>query len=286
LEHHSNIVPWQMVCEETGAELKVIPVLDDGSLDQNAFVRLLSERTKILAIAHTSNTLGTINPIKEMAAKAHKVGAVVVVDGAQAVPHEKVDVQDLDADFYAFSAHKMYGPTGMGVLYGKEDLLNKIPPWQGGGEMIETVTFDRTTYNVLPHKFEAGTPNIAGGIAFGKAVEFMQCVGLENFKAHENALLEYATEQLRSISGLNIIGTADKKAAVISFNIDGLHHYGVGTILDQMGIAVRTGHHCTQPLMARFGITGTIRASFAVYNTIDEIDRFVVGVEKAIKMLK
>lgn len=286
LEHHSNIVPWQMVCEVTGAVLKVIPVLDDGSLDQNAFDQLLSERTKILAIAHISNSLGTINPIKEMAAKAHKVGAVVLVDGAQAVPHEKVDVQDLDADLYAFSAHKMYGPTGMGVLYGKADLLNKLPPWQGGGEMIETVTFDKTTYNVLPHKFEAGTPNIAGGIAFGKAVEFMNGIGLENIQAQENALLEYATDKMRSISGLNIIGTTDEKAAVISFNIDGLHHLDVGTILDQMGIAVRTGHHCTQPLMARFGITGTIRASFAVYNTTDEIDRFIVGVEKAIKMLK
>lgn len=286
LEHHSNIVPWQMICEENGAVLKIIPVLDDGSLDLEAYDELLNAKTKILAIAHVSNSLGTIDPIKDMTAKAHAVGAIVVVDGAQAVPHEKVDVQDLGVDFYAFSAHKMYGPTGTGILYGKETLLNEMQPWQGGGEMIDTVTFEKTTYAGLPHKFEAGTPNIAGGIAFGKAVEFMNTIGLDQIQEQETTLLNYATEKLNSIDGLKIIGEAPHKAAVISFNIEGLHHYDVGTILDQLGIAVRTGHHCTQPLMARFGITGTIRVSFAVYNTIDEVDRFVGAVEKAIKMLK
>ena len=286
LEHHSNIVPWQMVCEEKGATLKVIPVLDNGDLDQEAFGQLLGNKTKILSVAHISNSLGTINPVKEMIAKAHAVGAIVLLDGAQAAPHGHIDVQDLDVDLYAFSGHKMYGPTGVGVLYGREDLLNEMPPWQGGGEMIDTVTFEKTTYAGLPHKFEAGTPNIAGGIALGAAIAFMNEVGIKTISDQENELLGYATQELSKIEGLRIIGEAEEKTSVVSFNIEGLHHYDVGTILDQLGIAVRTGHHCTQPLMARFGITGTIRASFAVYNTKAEVDQLVAGVNKAISMLE
>ena len=286
LEHHSNIVPWQMVCEEKGATLKVIPVLDNGDLDQEAFGQLLGNKTKILSVAHISNSLGTINPVKEMIAKAHAVGAIVLLDGAQAAPHGHIDVQDLDVDLYAFSGHKLYGPTGVGVLYGREDLLNEMPPWQGGGEMIDTVTFEKTTYAGLPHKFEAGTPNIAGGIALGAAIAFMNEVGIKTISDQENELLGYATQELSKIEGLRIIGEAEEKTSVVSFNIEGLHHYDVGTILDQLGIAVRTGHHCTQPLMARFGITGTIRASFAVYNTKAEVDQLVAGVNKAISMLE
>lgn len=286
LEHHSNIVPWQMVCEERGAKLKVIPILDNGDLDMDAFYSLLNERTKILSVAHVSNALGTTNPVKGMIDAAHAIGAKVLLDGAQAVPHSKVDVQALDVDLYSFSAHKMYGPTGMGVLYGKDELLNEMPPYQGGGEMIETVTFEKTTYNSLPHKFEAGTPNIAGGIAFGAAVEFMESIGAENIAAHEAELLTLATDGLKRIDGLNIIGEAKEKAAVVSFNVEGLHHYDIGTLLDQMGIAVRTGHHCTQPLMARYGITGTVRASFAVYNTVAEVQKLIAGVEQAVKMLR
>lgn len=286
LEHHSNIVPWQMVCEEKGAVLKVIPVLDNGELDLEAFDLLLSGKTKILSIAHISNSLGTINPVKGMIAKAQAKGAVTVLDGAQAAPHGRIDVQDLDVDLYAFSGHKMYGPTGVGVLYGKESLLNEMPPWQGGGEMIDTVTFEKTTYAGLPHKFEAGTPNIAGGIALGAAIDFMNDTGIDNIAQQEKELLAYATSELKKIEGLRIIGEAHEKVSVMSFNIDGLHHYDVGTILDQLGIAVRTGHHCTQPLMARFGITGTIRASFAVYNTKEEIDSLGSGVNKAISMMK
>jgi cysteine desulfurase / selenocysteine lyase len=285
LEHHSNIVPWQMLCEEKGIILKVIPVFDSGELDLEAYEKLLSEKVKLVAFNHVSNSLGTINPVKKMIAMAHQFGAKVLVDGAQATSHFNIDVQDLDADFYAFSAHKLYGPTGMGVLYGKKDLLNAMPPYMGGGEMIKEVTFEKTTYNDLPYKFEAGTPNIADVVALKTALEYANNLGRENIAAHENALLEYATAQLLDIDGLKIIGTAKQKVAVISFVIEGIHHQDIGVLLDNQGIAVRTGHHCTQPLMQRFGLLGTTRASFAVYNTLDEVDRLVVGLRKAIKML-
>lgn len=285
IEHHSNIVPWQMLCERTGIALKVIPVLDNGELDQNAYAELLNDKTKLVAFNHISNSLGTINPVKEMVAKAHEVGAAVLVDGAQALPHLRVDVQDLDADFYAFSAHKMYGPTGVGVLYGKEEWLDKLPPYRGGGEMIATVTFEKSTYAELPHKFEAGTPNIAGNIALGTAIDFMNEIGVEAIQSHESELLHYATEKMQAIEGLVIHGTAKNKAGVISFNIEGIHNYDLGVILDKLGIAVRTGHHCTQPIMDRFCIPGTARASFAMYNTIEDVDRFITGVERAKAML-
>ena len=285
IEHHSNIVPWQMLCERTGATLKVIPVLDNGELNQNAFVELLSSKTKLVAFNHISNSLGTVNPAKEMIAKAHKFGAAVLVDGAQALPHSKVDVQDLDADFYVFSAHKMYGPTGVGILYGKAEWLNKLPPYRGGGEMIATVTFEKSTYAALPHKFEAGTPNIAGNIGLGAAVDFMNEIGVEEIASHESALITYATEKLLEIESLVIIGTAAQKAGVISFNIEGIHNYDLGVILDKLGIAVRTGHHCTQPVMDRFNIAGTARASFAMYNTFEEIDILIEGIKRASKML-
>jgi cysteine desulfurase/selenocysteine lyase len=256
LEHHSNIVPWQMLCEKTGAKLRVIPMNLAGELMQESYEKLLSAKTKIVAVNHISNALGTINPIKDMIAKAHAVGAAVLIDGAQAVPHLKPDVQDLDCDFYVFSGHKLYGPTGVGVLYGKEKWLNKLPPYQGGGDMIREVTFEKTTYADLPHKFEAGTPNIAGGIVLGKAIDYANSIGFDNIAKQENALLEYATAKLLQIEGLKIYGTAQSKTSVISFNIEGIHPYDIGTIIDKMGIAVRTGHHCAQPIMDFFKIPG------------------------------
>lgn len=285
LEHHSNIVPWQMLCEKTGATLKVIPMNQDGELIISAYESLLSEKTKIVTVNHISNALGTINPIKYMIEKAHAVGAAVLIDGAQAVPHLKPDVLDLDCDFYAFSGHKMCGPTGTGILYGKESWLNKLPPYQGGGEMIKEVTFEKTTYADLPHKFEAGTPNIAGGIVLGTAVDYMNSVGFENIQKQEKALLAHATKQLLEIEGLKIYGTGKEKTSVISFNIDGIHPFDIGSIIDKLGIAVRTGHHCTQPIMNYFGIPGTVRASFSFYNTIEEIDLMVEAVKKAKTML-
>jgi cysteine desulfurase/selenocysteine lyase len=285
LEHHSNIVPWQMLCERTGAVLKVIPMNEEGELIMADFDRLLSEKTKIVTVNHISNALGTINPIKYMIDKAHEFGAAVLIDGAQAVPHLKPDVQALDCDFYAFSGHKMCGPTGTGILYGKETWLNKLPPYQGGGEMIKEVTFEKTTYAELPHKFEAGTPHIAGGIALGSAINYMNGIGFENIQKQEKELLTYATQQLLEIEGLKIFGTAKEKTSVISFNIEGIHPYDIGSIVDKLGIAVRTGHHCAQPIMNFFNIPGTIRASFAFYNTKEEIDTFVAAVKKAKTML-
>jgi cysteine desulfurase / selenocysteine lyase len=285
MEHHSNIVPWQMICGEKKATLKVIPVNNNGELIFEEFEKLLSEKTKIIAINHVSNTLGTINPVKKIITAAHKNNVPVLLDGAQAVPHMQVDVQELDCDFYAFSSHKMYGPTGFGVLYGKEKWLNEMPPYQGGGDMIKTVTFEKTTYNDLPHKFEAGTPHIAGGIGFGTAIDYINSIGYENISLHENEILKYATEKLLQIDGLRIYGTAQKKAAVISFLVNKIHPYDMGTILDRLGIAVRTGHHCTQPLMDKYDIPGTVRASFAIYNTIEEVDILVSGIIKAKKML-
>ena len=285
LEHHSNIVPWQMLCERTGASLKVIPMNEKGELILSAFDQLLSEKTKIVTVNHISNALGTINPIKYIIDKAHEFGAAVFIDGAQAVPHLKPDVQALDCDFYAFSGHKMCGPTGTGILYGKEAWLNKLPPYQGGGEMIKEVTFEKTTYADLPHKFEAGTPNIAGGIVLGTAVDYMNAIGFENIQAQELALLEYGTQRLLEIEGLRIFGTSENKTSVISFNIDGIHPYDIGTIIDKLGIAVRTGHHCAQPIMSFFEIPGTIRASFSFYNTKEEIDSLVEAVKKAKMML-
>ena len=285
LEHHSNIVPWQLLCEKTGAVLKVIPINEKGELVMEKFDQLLSDKTKIVTVNHISNALGTINPIKYMIDKAHQFGAAVFIDGAQAVPHLKPNVQELDCDFYAFSGHKLCGPTGTGILYGKEAWLNKLPPYQGGGEMIKEVTFEKTTYAELPHKFEAGTPNIAGGIVLGTAVDYMNSVGFENIQKQETELLHYATEQLLAIEGLKIYGTAEAKTSVISFNIDGIHPYDIGTIVDKLGIAVRTGHHCAQPIMNFFEIPGTIRASFAFYNTKEEIDVMVEAVKKAKMML-
>ena len=286
MEHHSNIVPWQLLCEKTGASLRVIPMNEKGELIQEAYLKLLNSNTKLVAVTHISNALGTINPIQEMVAQAHQVGAAFLVDGAQAVPHLQPDVQALDCDFYAFSGHKMCGPTGTGILYGKEDWLHKLPPYQGGGEMIKTVTFEKTTYADLPHKFEAGTPNIGGGIALGVAVKYMQNIGFEAIAVHEKKLLDYATTQLLQIEGLKIYGTAAHKTSVISFNVGDIHPYDLGTIIDKKGIAVRTGHHCTQPIMDFFGIPGTIRASFAFYNTTTEIDLFVSALKKAATMLR
>ncbi len=286
MEHHSNIVPWQLLCEKTSATLRVIPMNDNGELIQEAYLKLLNSNTKLVAVTHISNALGTINPIQEMIAQAHQVGAAFLVDGAQAVPHLQPDLQALDCDFYAFSGHKICGPTGTGILYGKEDWLNKLPPYQGGGEMIKTVTFEKTTYADLPHKFEAGTPHIAGGIALGVAVQYMQKIGFKDIAAHEKKLLDYATAQLLEIEGLKIYGTAAHKTSVISFNVGDIHPYDLGTIIDKKGIAVRTGHHCTQPIMDFFGIPGTIRASFAFYNTTAEIDFFVSALKKAVTMLR
>ena len=286
LEHHSNIVPWQMLCERTGAFLKVIPMTPQGTLDMNAFESLLNSKTRLVFVNHVSNALGTLNPIEEIISKSHAVGAEVLIDGAQACPHIKPDVQQLDVDYYVTSAHKLCGPTGVGMLYGKESLLNKLPPYQGGGEMIATVTFEKTTYADLPHKFEAGTPNIAGGIAFGAALDYMNSIGFEAIATYEAELLEYATKELIQIPGLKIFGEAPKKTAVISFNVGKIHPYDIGSILDQMGIAVRTGHHCAQPIMYFYQIPGTVRASFAFYNTKQEIDRLVIGVRKAVEMLQ
>lgn len=285
MEHHSNIVPWQMLCETKGAILKVIPINDDGEIIWEEYLKLLTVKTKIIAITHVSNTLGTINPIKKMIHEAHKKNILVLVDGAQAVSHMKVDVQDLDADFYCFSAHKLFGPTGIGVLYGKEKLLNAMPPYQGGGSMIKSVSFEKTTYNDLPYKFEAGTPHIEGVIGMAKAIEYINSVGIENIQAYEHELLEYATKGLSEIEGLRIIGTAKKKASVISFVIEGIHTYDIGTLLDQMGIAIRTGHHCSQPLMERFNVTGTCRVSLAFYNTFSEIDKLLDGLRRIKKMM-
>lgn len=285
MEHHSNIVPWQLLCDDWGAVLKVIPVKDNGELDIEAFDEILSGKTRLVAINHVSNTLGTINPIKEIIAKAHKVAAAVLIDGAQAAPHMRIDVQDLDADFYCLSSHKMYGPTGIGILYGKEYWLNDMPPYQGGGEMIDQVSFEGTTFNKLPFKFEAGTPNIADTIAFGKAIEFMERIGVEEIAHWETELHNYAVDKMAEIEGMKFYGESDHKAGVISFLVGDIHPYDMGTILDQLGIAVRTGHHCTQPLMDRFGIPGTVRASFAVYNTKEDVDRLIEGIQKAVKML-
>ncbi len=286
LEHHSNIVPWQFVCEEKKAILKVIPVTDAGELDMDAFRKLLSPRTKVVSVNHASNSMGTINPVKKIIALAHEAGAVVFIDGAQAGAHLPIDVQDLDCDFYAVSSHKMYGPTGTGFLYGKKELLEKMPPYHGGGEMIREVTFEKTTYNDLPYKFEAGTPNIADVVAFRLAMDFITELGRENIAAHEHALLEYATARISKLRGVNVIGTARDKVSVLSFVVDGIHPFDIGQMLDARGIAVRTGHHCTQPLMDRFGIEGTVRASFAVYNTTTEIDQLVEGLERVINFMK
>ena len=284
LEHHSNIVPWQMLCEKTGAELKVIPMNEEGSLIMSEYDKLLSENTKLVFCNHISNALGTINPIEEIIKKAHQVGAAVLIDGAQSTPHMKVDFQDLDVDFYVTSAHKICGPTGVGLLYGKQEWLEKLPPYQGGGEMIDTVTFEKTTYAGLPHKFEAGTPNICGGIAFGVAIDYMNTIGFDAIGIYEQELLVYGTQELLKIDGVRIYGTA-YKTSVISFNVDEIHPYDIGSILDKLGIAVRTGHHCAQPIMEFYKIPGTVRASFAFYNTKEEIDVFIKGLQKTIMML-
>jgi cysteine desulfurase/selenocysteine lyase len=293
MEHHSNIVPWQMICEEYGAILKVVPINDKGEFLFDEFTKLLTKKTRIVAITHVSNTLGTINPIKEIVSYVRQhaplsgemEGAFILIDGAQAVPHKKVDVQELDCDFYVFSGHKMFGPTGIGILYGKEAILNKLPPYQGGGDMIKTVTFEKTIYNELPHKFEAGTPNIVGGIALATAIDYMNNIGINNIEAYEHELLTYATEKIKQIEGVRIIGEAEQKASVLSFVVDGTHPSDIGMIIDKLGIAIRTGHHCTEPLMNRFYIPGTARASFAFYNTKEEIDVFIEALKRAIKML-
>lgn len=286
-EHHSNIVPWQLACQRSGATLKVIPMNEKGILDLEVYNQLLNKRTKIVCVQHVSNALGNIHPIEEIIEKAHRVGAVVLVDGAQAAPHLQPDMQTLDVDFYAVSAHKMYGPTGIGALYGKEELLLQLPPYQGGGEMIKEVHFEESTYADLPYKFEAGTPNICGGIAFGATIDYIQQLGMETIATHEHKLLEYAIAKLQNIEGITLYGNDDlsKRTAVISFNLQNIHPYDVGVILDQLGIAVRTGHHCAQPIMDFYCIPGTVRASFAVYNTSEEIDTFVEAVKKAQKML-
>ena len=285
LEHHSNIVPWQMCCEYSGAVLKVIPLKENGELEIRIFESLLSKKTKLVALSHISNSLGTINPIKEFIEKSHKVGARILIDGAQAASHIPLNMQELDVDMYCFSAHKMYGPTGVGVLYGKEDILNEIPPYQGGGEMIKDVSFEKTTYACLPHKFEAGTPNIAGVIAFKSAIEFISELGFNTIAEHENYLLEYATQEILKIEGVKIYGTSEKKSGIISFNIEGIHPYDIGVLLDKMGVAIRTGHHCTQPIMERFNIPGTARISLAIYNTKEEIDVCIESIKKAKQML-
>lgn len=285
MEHHSNIVPWQMLCEKTGAILKVIPMNEEGVLVFSEYEKLLSKKTKLVFVNHISNALGTINPIVEIIEKAHEVGAAVLVDGAQACSHIKPDLQRLDVDFYVTSAHKMCGPTGVGILYMKEEWGNKLPPYQGGGEMIAEVTFEKTTYAEIPHKFEAGTPNICGGIAFGAAIDYLNTIGFEAIEKHENELLKYATEKLLKIDGLKIYGTGPDKISVVSFNIEGIHPYDIGAIVDKLGIAVRTGHHCAQPIMDFYKIPGTVRASFAFYNTLKEVDALVTAVKKAKMML-
>jgi cysteine desulfurase/selenocysteine lyase len=286
IEHHSNIVPWQLLCEEKGARLRVIPVNDSGVVLLDDYARMLNSRVKIVSITHASNALGTINPIRKMTAMAHAAGALVLIDGAQGVPHMTVDVQAIDCDFYAFSGHKVYGPTGVGVLYGRESLLDSMPPWQGGGDMILSVSFEKTTYNALPYKFEAGTPNIAGVIGLGAAVEYVTSLGLDTIAAHEQDLLHYATRKLQEIDGIRIIGTAPEKAAVISFVLEGVHPHDIGTILDQDGIAVRTGHHCAQPLMMRFNVPATGRASFGLYNRREEADQLADGLRKVIEVFR
>lgn len=286
LDHHSNIVPWQMLAEETGATLHPIRVTDQGELDLHHFHQLLDERVKVVAVNHISNSLGTINPVKEITSAAKNVGAMVLIDGAQALPHLKVDVQDLGCDFYVFSGHKVYGPTGVGVLWGKFAVLDALPPWRGGGEMIKQVSFDGTTYNELPFKYEAGTPDIIGGIALAKAIDYLNQLDLEWVQQHEHHLTQVAHQGLLAIDGLKIYGESKHKAGVVSFLVDGIHHFDLGTLLDQMGIAVRTGHHCCQPLMARYGITGTLRASFAAYNTIEEVEKLIAAVDKGVKMLR
>jgi len=281
MEHHSNIVPWQMLCERKGATLKVIPINDEGELIVEEYERLLSEKTRIVAVGHVSNALGSINPIKDIIRKAHRAGALVLVDGAQAVPHASVDVQDLDCDFYAFSGHKLYGPTGVGALYGKKDLLTSMPPWQGGGDMILSVTFEKTLYAGLPAKFEAGTPNIAGAIGLGAAIDYVSAIGMNRIAEYEQTLLNYATDALGAVPGLSMIGTAAHKVAVCSFELEGLHPHDIGTLLDLEGVAIRTGHHCAQPVMKRFGVPATARASFGIYNTPEEVDALVKALLKA-----
>jgi cysteine desulfurase/selenocysteine lyase len=280
MEHHSNIVPWQILCEEKGARLRVAPINDNGELLLDEYAKLLGPRTKLVAVTHVSNALGTVNPVRKMVELAHAQNIPVLLDGAQAVPHTRVDVQALDCDFYAFSAHKLYGPTGIGVLYGKSALLDAMPPYQGGGDMISSVTFEKTIYNKLPYKFEAGTPDVSGVIGLGAAIKYINGIGLETIAAHEHDLLEYATKQVSAIPGIRLIGTAKEKAGVLSFVFDGVHPHDVGTILDQEGIAIRTGHHCAQPVMQRFSIPATARASFAFYNTKHEVDALVKGIEK------
>ncbi|MDB3905950.1 cysteine desulfurase [Crocinitomicaceae bacterium] len=285
MEHHSNIVPWQMLCERQGCILKVIPINEKGELKMNVFESYLSNKTKLVAVTHISNTLGTINPIKTIIDKAHAVGAKVLIDGAQSIQHAKVDVQELDCDFFVFSGHKVFGPTGVGILYGKKDILDAIPPYQGGGDMIAKVTFEKTTYNELPHKFEAGTPNISGGICLGTAFEYLNALDMDAIHAHEQELLDYAESELKKIDGVRLIGTADNKTSVVSFVVEGTHPFDVGTLLDKQGVAVRTGHHCTQPLMDIFKIPGTVRASFAFYNTKEEIDVFITALKRSVSML-
>ncbi len=285
MEHHSNIVPWQILCEDRGACLKVIPMNDLGELDLESYEALLSSKTKLVSIAHVSNALGTVNPIKEMIQMAHAKGAKFLVDGAQSAPHMAIDVQDLNADFYVFSGHKIYGPTGIGILYGRQELLNQMPPYQGGGDMIETVTFEKTTYNTLPLKFEAGTPMIAEVLGLGKAIDYVQAIGIHAIYAYEHELLEYATAKIQEISGIKIIGTAQNKGAILTFVVDGIHPLDLSTLLDFQGIAVRTGHHCAQPVMRHFGVTSTTRASFSFYNTIDEIDYFISTLKTCIQNL-
>ena len=286
MEHHGNIVPWQMLCARKGLVLKVIPINTKGEIIQEEYDKLLSNKTKLVSVIHISNTLGTVNPVKEMIKKAHAVGAKFLLDGAQSIQHMKIDVADLDCDFYVFSGHKVFGPTGIGVLYGKEALLDAMPPYQGGGDMIEKVTFEKTTYNHLPHKFEAGTPHIAGGICLGTAFEFLSTIDLIESEAYERELAHYAEQVLETFEDLTIIGTAKNKTSVVSFNVKGLHPFDIGTLLDKQGIAVRTGHHCTQPLMDFYKIPGTVRASFAFYNTKEEIDFFAEALEKSINILR
>lgn len=286
MEHHSNIVPWQMLCERKGCTLRVIPINKKGELQLDVFEQMLSEKTKLIAITHISNTLGTINPIKEIIQKGHAVGAKILVDGAQSIQHKRIDVREMDCDFFVFSGHKVFGPTGIGVLYGKEALLDSMPPYQGGGDMIAKVTFEKTTYNELPFKFEAGTPHIAGGICLGKALEYLDQFNIEEIEQHERMLADYAQDLLLTFEDMTIYGEAKKKTSVVSFLIDGIHPFDLGTLLDKQGIAVRTGHHCTQPLMDFYSIPGTVRASFAFYNTKEEIDTFIAAVDKSISMLK
>lgn len=286
MEHHSNIVPWQMLCERKGCVLKVIPINERGELLMDAYSELLSSKTKLVAVTHISNSLGTINPVKEIIEMAHAVGARVLLDAAQSVQHMKVDIQELDCDFFTFSGHKVFGPTGVGILFGKKEILDQMPPYQGGGDMIAKVTFEKTTYNVLPHKFEAGTPNIAGGIGLGTAIEYLSKLDMDAVQHHEQTLATYAEEKLLQFEGMRIIGTAKNKTSVVSFIVDGIHPFDLGTLLDKQGVAVRTGHHCTQPLMDFFGIPGTVRASFAFYNTKEEIDIFIAAVDRSLGMLR